>query len=108
MKKIIFKNCDGTEYEVIFKKPHYSYKAIGTCDNPDEEEPKIHIDPELKEFTIIELVAHECLHSFFWDLPEYKVDKFARTVAQVLKASGLIEIKKKSLVKTKKGNNPSF
>jgi hypothetical protein len=108
-KKLLFKNCDGVEYEVIFKKPHHSYKAIGTCDNPHEDNPKIHIDPELKEFAIIDLVCHECAHSFFWDLPEYKVDKFARTVAQIIKASGLVEIKRKTEIKKKpkKDNNPS-
>ena len=45
----IFKNSDGVEYEVLYTKPnslHYG-DADGTCSPPDEETPKIHINPYL-------------------------------------------------------------
>ena len=31
MEKIKFKNSDGIEYELVWKKPHHTYNADGLC-----------------------------------------------------------------------------
>ena len=35
MENIKFKNSDGIEYELLWKKPHHTYNADGLCYSPD-------------------------------------------------------------------------
>ena len=49
MENIKFKNSDGIEYELIWKKPHHTYNADGLCYSPEAENPKILVDPNLKK-----------------------------------------------------------
>ena len=48
-KPFKFKNSEGIEYEVIFRKPderHFG-EVDGICTDPEKESPKIHINPKL-------------------------------------------------------------
>ena len=49
MEKIKFKNSDGIEYELVWKKPHHTYNADGLCYSPELDNPKILVDPKLKK-----------------------------------------------------------
>jgi hypothetical protein len=49
MENVKFKNAEGVEYELIWKKPHHTYNADGLCYSPDAENPKILVDPKLKK-----------------------------------------------------------
>ena len=57
----IFKNSDNVEYEVLYTKPnsHHYGDADGTCSPPDEETPKIHINPYLTKRN--ELKCHKAI-----------------------------------------------
>ena len=86
-KPFIFKNSEGVEYEIIFRKPdsrHFG-EADGICVDPsDSSKPKIHIHPELTKYAELNTIIHEMTHSFFWDKSEKEVTKFANTVAKFL------------------------
>tara|TARA_E500000081_G_scaffold155367_2_gene195974 strand:+ start:7081 stop:7365 length:285 start_codon:yes stop_codon:yes gene_type:complete len=88
MVKLKFKNCENVEYELIWQIPPESYNADGLCDSPEHEEPKILINPELKENRTLSVLIEEITHAFFWDIPEYQVRKFAPRLAKVIKKSG--------------------
>lgn len=79
-----FKNAEDVEYEIVWRKPHPTHKAIGLCQSPDTKNPKIYIDPDLSERMIINTLIHECAHSFFWGVPEKKINKFANNVAKMI------------------------
>ena len=49
MENIKFKNSDGIEYELVWKRPHYKYNADGLCYSPELDNPKILVDPKLKK-----------------------------------------------------------
>ena len=48
MENVKFKNSDGIEYELLWKKPHHTYNADGLCYSPELDNPKILVDPKLK------------------------------------------------------------
>jgi hypothetical protein len=98
---IIFKNFDNIQYEIVLKKPHYSYNAIALCQDPNCKNPKIYIDPDRNENQLILDLFHELTHSFFWDLSETKVTKFANTFSRLLKE--IKAAKQKTKKKTKRG-----
>ncbi len=85
MRDSRFTNSDGIEYELIWKKPHYKYKADGLCSDPESEKPTIEIDPTLKDRRKMSVLVEEVTHAFFWDIPEYKVRKFSALVAKLIK-----------------------
>ena len=85
MRNSHFTNSDGVEYQLIWKKPHYKYKADGLCSDPESEEPTIEIDPTLKDRRKMSVLVEEVTHSLFWDIPEYKVRKFSALVAKLIK-----------------------
>ena len=85
MENSKFTNADGVEYDLIWKKPHYKYKADGLCSSPDTEKPTIEIDPTLKNRRKMSVLVEEVTHAFFWDIPEYKVRKFSALVARLIK-----------------------
>lgn len=86
-KPFTFKNTQGVEYEIIFRKPderHFG-EADGICADPNgSESPKIHIHPELTKYMELNTIVHEMTHAFFWDKSEKEVTKFANTVAKFL------------------------
>ena len=81
-----FKNIDGVEYEVPYRQPntHHYGDADGTCADPEEDEPKIYINPYLTKRNELNTIIHEFSHAFFWDLTEKEVYKFANTLSKFL------------------------
>ena len=88
MEKIKFKNCEEVEYELNWQSPPEPYNAEGLCDSPESENPQILIDPNLKNNRKLSVIIEEITHAFFWDIPEYKVRKFAPRLAKIIKKSG--------------------
>ena len=85
-KNFTFTNGDGTFYEVQFTKPntHHYGEADGTCADPSEENPKIHINPYLTKRNELNTIIHEFTHAFFWDKSEREVRKFSSVLAGLI------------------------
>ena len=84
-KTFSFTNYDGVEYTLFFRKPHNAYgEADGRCLKPQEDEPKININPQLTQQTELNTCIHEVCHAYFWDAPEAKVTKFANNLSRLL------------------------
>tara|TARA_Y100000004_G_scaffold162515_1_gene191325 strand:- start:641 stop:925 length:285 start_codon:yes stop_codon:yes gene_type:complete len=79
-----FKNADGVEYELLWKKPHYKYNAEGLCCSPEVDDPKVLIDPTLKDRRKMSVLIEEITHAFFWDKSEKEVRKFSSTLAKLI------------------------
>ena len=84
MENIKFKNSDGIEYELIWKKPHHTYNADGLCYSPEAENPKILVDPKLKKRRKMSTLIEEVTHAFFWDKTEKEVRKFSSVLAGLI------------------------
>jgi len=85
-KKVSFKNFEGQEYEISLRKPRKELEADGLCYPPkDNAKSKILVNPHLKKEKIKEVILHEMLHAFFWELPEYKINYLAKTASQIIK-----------------------
>ena len=87
MEHFSFKNNDGVEYEVIFRKPdkrHFGGDCDGICTPPDSLDPKIHISPNLTTQTQLNTSIHEFTHGFFWNKSEKEVAHFANTLSRFL------------------------
>ena len=87
MESFFFKNNDGTEYEVIFRKPdkrHFGGDCDGICTDPEGSDPKIHINPYLTKQSELNTSIHEFTHAFFWNKPEKEVAHFANTLSRFL------------------------
>jgi hypothetical protein len=85
-----FRNSQGIRYEIHFRKPntaHYG-KADGICYDPDEDDPRIYINPYLTPKSELNTIVHELCHAFFWDKSEKEVYKFGNTVAAFLYRQG--------------------
>ena len=86
-----FRNNEGTEYKVILRKPnkkHFSEDCDGYCTSPEENEPKIQINPYLTKQTELNTSLHEFTHAFFWDKPETDVKRFADVCSNFLYQNG--------------------
>jgi Zn-dependent peptidase ImmA (M78 family) len=82
-----FKNVEGIEYEIVFRKPdqrYYGEDCDGFCTPPDKENPKIYINPHRTDQTQLNTIIHEVTHAFFWDKKEYEVKKYADTMSRLL------------------------
>ena len=88
MENIKFSNCEGVEYEIKWRKPHRSYNADGLCCNPQVKDPKILIDPTLRENRSLSVLIEEVTHAFFWDKSEETITKFGNTVTRCLSREG--------------------
>ena len=87
MERFFFKNNDGSEYEVIFRKPnkkHFGEDCDGICTDPSQEEPKIHINPYLTTQSELNTSIHEFTHAFFWNKSEKDVAHFTNTLSRFL------------------------
>jgi len=81
-----FKNTKKVEYELQFRKPDsrcYA-DADGICYNPDEENPKIYIRPQMDPRRELNTCIHEIAHAFFWDKSETEIERFASTASHFL------------------------
>ena len=81
-----FKNTQGVEYEIFFKKPNSKYyqDTDGYCHAPKEKDPKIYINPYLTKQTELNTIVHEMAHAFFWDKPEKDIFAYANAVSRML------------------------
>ena len=79
-----FKNFEETEYEVIYAKPHYKYKADGLCDNPETKRPTILVNPSLNKRRQLNVLIEEVFHAYLYDLPEWKARKFAANLGKLV------------------------
>ena len=81
-----FKNSKGKEYIVLFKKPHGKHydEADGVCYSPDDERPRIYINPYLTKQSELNTCIHEFAHAFFWEATENQVNKFGNAVSKFL------------------------
>ena len=84
MENIKFKNSDGIEYELVWKKPHHTYKADGLCYSPEVDNPKILVDPSLKKRRKLSTLIEEVTHAFFWDKSEKEVGKFSSVLGSLI------------------------
>lgn len=84
MQNSKFTNADGIEYELMWKKPHYTYNAEGLCWAPDQEDPKIIIDPTLKPKRKMSVLIEEVTHAFFWEKSEKEVRKFSALLTRLI------------------------
>ena len=78
-----FKNSNGTEYEVIFRKPnkrHYGDDCDGYC----TDYGRVIINPYRTNKTQLNTAIHEFAHAFFWDNTEKDVSKFANALTKFL------------------------
>ena len=81
-----FKNSDGKIYEVLFRKPnaaHYG-EADGVCYSPDDDPPRIYINPYLSKRNELNTCIHEFAHAFFWDKSEKEINAFANAISKFL------------------------
>ena len=85
-----FKNTKGVYYEAIFRKPdRRSYDdADGICYPPEEDNPMIYIKPGMHPQRELNTCVHELAHAFFWNKPEYQIERFASTVSRFLYGQG--------------------
>ena len=79
-----FRNFEGKEYEVLYKKPHYKYNASGLCDSPESKYPYIIVDPSLKTRRQLNVLIEEVFHAHLFDLPEKKARKFAANLGKLI------------------------
>jgi len=85
-----FRNLDGIRYEVYFVKPNTAYygDVHGLCDDPEEKNAKIYINPYLTQKSELNTIIHEMSHAFFWDKTEKEVYAFANAVTAILYRQG--------------------
>lgn len=85
MAKLKFKNFEGCEYEIKLQAPPPEENADGLCFSPNPNKPsKIYIDPNLAPRKFQEILLHEMIHAFFWDLSETKVLYLSKKLSQML------------------------
>jgi hypothetical protein len=85
-----FRNVDGIRYEVYFVKPNSAYygDVHGLCDDPEEKNAKIYINPYLTQKSELNTIVHEMTHAFFWDKTEKEVYAFANAATAILYRQG--------------------
>lgn len=86
--KFKFKNAEKVEYEIIWRAPHYKLNAHGTCDAPENKNPKIRINPKLKERRLLEVLCEEIIHSHMFDKNEKTVRRLAFNLSKIIIALG--------------------
>ena len=82
----IFTNCEGVEYQVLFRKPNKRWfdDADGICNDPHDPNPKIYISPYLTKQSELNTAIHEMAHAFFWDKTETEIAAYSNTVSRFL------------------------
>ena len=81
-----FKNTEGTEYTVRFKKPDARKhgQCAGYCYYPRNGKAAIEVSPTESNQIIFNTVIHEVTHAFFDDKTETETTKFANTLSRLL------------------------
>ena len=79
-----FKNFEGIEYTVNYKKPPARYNASGLCDSPDSDYPEIFVDPTLLTRRKLNVLIEEVFHAHLFDLSEKKARKFAANLGKLV------------------------
>lgn len=80
-----FKNHQGVEYEIVFRKPH---KAHGNCDGicfvGEKDKSKIYINPHRSNQVQLNTIIHEVAHAYFPEKSEAEILAFGNTLSRVL------------------------
>ena len=81
-----FKNTEGTEYTVRFKKPDARKhgQCAGYCYYPRNGKADIEVSPTESNQIIFNTVIHEVTHAYFDELTETEVTKFTNTLSRIL------------------------
>jgi hypothetical protein len=83
-KPFIFKNSKGVEYSVTVENIPPKREALGECDAPWNNNPKIVIEADLTDRRRLSVAIEEIAHAFFFERPEKDIKKFAATLAKFL------------------------
>ena len=85
-----FTNTKGVVYEIVFRKPHKAYGDYvdGLCIDPEEDSPKIYINPYLTKKSELNTCIHEIARAFFWDKSETDIKRFADVCSNFLYQNG--------------------
>lgn len=78
------KNFENKEYEIIYAKIAAKHKASGLCYSPEQKNPYILVDKDLKKRRKLNVLIEEVFHSYFFDLPEWKARKFAANLGKCI------------------------
>lgn len=85
-----FKNGSGVKYKIIWKQ-HIIWKlrpksrrVDGLCDSPDNQKPKIWIDPSLDDKRFMAVICEEIYHAFTFEKNEKTARRFAATLKKLL------------------------
>jgi len=81
-KEFKFKNSQGEEFEVVFKKPNKAFFG-NDCDGYCTAS-RVAINPHRGPQTVLNTSIHEFAHAHFWDKPEKDVKKFADSLSRFL------------------------
>lgn len=88
---IEFHNADGVRYSIFFRKVtkkdlkgSRAKNAYGVCFSPDSKNPKIIIDPKLKDKKALQVLIEEYYHAENFDHPEHKARHFARVLTELI------------------------
>jgi hypothetical protein len=88
VKKLNFKNVEGTEYYIKFRKPDkrsWGEDCDGVCFYPiNGRKTHISVNPHRTDQTIFNTIIHEVTHAFFDDKTEKETTKFANTLSRIL------------------------
>ena len=82
-----FTNTKKAHYDVYIRKPDkriYGDDCNGLCFDPQEKDPHILINPKQSDRAMLNTCIHEICHAFFWDKPEYIINRYANTVSNLI------------------------
>lgn len=83
-----FSNLDGIPYEFYFEAPAPKLNMHGFCESPEEENPRILVDPSLPDKKKLNIILHEYLHYANYSWSEANVKKLANNLTKLLYKSG--------------------
>ena len=86
-KVFSFTNTKKIRYDIFIRKPnklHYGEGVYGLCFDPQEENPRILINPEQSDRAMLNTCIHEVCHAFFWDKSEYDISRCSSTLSNLI------------------------
>lgn len=90
-----FQNAEGVTYQVLWRavkqedlRNNKIKSADGCCIAPDDPNPQVIIDPNLKGKRILEVLLEEMAHAHIWDKSEKVVRRFSKNTAKLIIDAG--------------------
>lgn len=77
-------NFEGVRMPICYIKPDKKGKYLGLCYNPKGNMPIILVHPDLLPRKKLNVLIEEVFHAYFFDLPEWKAQKFAKNLGRVI------------------------